>query len=186
MVKHQRRSHPKLIHSDLDDEEISESESDESLFETQHSTRVMRPERIPQNLVMFDKRQVQSFAGYERHQDDFRFQNKLSYIQEQNNPRVATFNADVPPATQSLHRHLPQNLQSSPSSYSTASTASPLPQKDVYSLFPTKMASHGLQSQHLSLIEQQFMVCQQQLPHDPVPLPYWSLDEFATIHLVNY
>src|SRR3954466_10065164 len=101
MVKHQRRSHQKLIRSEIDDDEISESDSDESLSGTQHSTQMMRRECIPKRLVMLDKRQVQSFTGYERHQDDFRFQNKLSYVPEQNNPRGATLNADVPPTMQS-------------------------------------------------------------------------------------
>jgi hypothetical protein len=172
MVKHQRRSHQKLIRSEIDDDETSESDSDESLSETQHLTRMMQPGRSPQHLVVLDEPRIQC-TGYERHQDEFRCQNKLSYVPEQDNPRVATLNTVISPITQSPHHQLSQNTQSSPSTYSTASIASPAPQRDVYSHVPTRMASHALQTQQLSLIGQQPMVCYQQLPHDPAHLPSW-------------
>ncbi|KAG4427699.1 hypothetical protein IFR05_016818 [Cadophora sp. M221] len=105
-------------------------------------------------------------------QDDFSLQIKLSYVQEQNNPHVATFNADIPPAIQSPPHQFSQNLQSSASSYSASSITSPPPQKDVYSLFPTNTASQWPHSQHLSLIEQQPMLCREQETHSLACFPY--------------
>ncbi|KUJ06231.1 uncharacterized protein LY89DRAFT_415297 [Mollisia scopiformis] len=80
LVKHQRGSrHQGFIRFALDDDQISESESEESLSEAQHSGRMIPPEHIPQHSVTLDQRPVQSFAGFAApHQDPFCGGNTLS------------------------------------------------------------------------------------------------------------
>lgn len=87
------------------------------------------------------------------------------YVPEQNNPGVATLNTNPPPIqTYHVPRHQTSQemLQSSPSTYSSASRASPVSQEPYYTHQPAQTATYALQN---SPVEQQPLVqYQQQLP----------------------
>ncbi|CAL3963441.1 hypothetical protein PZA11_001057 [Diplocarpon coronariae] len=89
------------------------------------------------------------------------------YVPEQNNPGVATMNTNPAPLqTYQIPRQLErlEVLQSSPSSYSTASRASPVSQEPFYTHHPpAQAATYALQSS--SPGEQQPLI---QYPH-PIP-----------------
>ncbi|KAL3426676.1 hypothetical protein PVAG01_00185 [Phlyctema vagabunda] len=89
------------------------------------------------------------------------------YIPEQNNPGVATLNTNPAPIqTYQIPRQQPAELvQSSPSSYSSTSRASPVSQEPYYTHHPAQNATYALHSQHPSPMQQQPMVqYQQQMP----------------------
>jgi hypothetical protein len=94
------------------------------------------------------------------------------YVPEQNNPGVATLNTNPPPIqTYQIPRQLERQdmAQSSPSSYSSASRASPVSQEQNFYTHQAQTATYALQ-QHSSPIEQQPMIqYQQQLPHHMAP-----------------
>jgi hypothetical protein len=102
------------------------------------------------------------------------------YVPEQNNPGVATLNTN-PPRIQTYHLPRHQNSQempqSSPSTYSSASRASPVSQEPYYTHQPAQAATYALQNS--SPIEQQPIQYQQQLslhlsqPQSmPTPVPH--------------
>ena len=102
------------------------------------------------------------------------------YVPEQNNPGVATLHTNPPPLqTYHLPRHQPSQemLQSSPSSYSSASRASPVSQDPYYTHQAVQNSTYSLQN--ASPVEQQPMVqYHQQLPQHmgqaqqmPIPVP---------------
>ncbi|RDW65021.1 hypothetical protein BP6252_10672 [Coleophoma cylindrospora] len=98
------------------------------------------------------------------------------YVPEQNNPGVATLNTNPAPIqTYQIPRQqgAQEMLQSSPSSYSSASRASPVSQEPYYTHHPAQTATYALHSQHNSPVDQQPMVhYQQQLPQQhPMPTP---------------
>ncbi|CZR58061.1 related to zinc finger protein [Phialocephala subalpina] len=89
------------------------------------------------------------------------------YVPEQNNPGVATLNTNPAPIqTYQIPRQLERQevLQSSPSSYSSASRASPVSQEAFYTHHPAQAATYALQNS--SPIEQQqpMIQYQQQMP----------------------
>jgi hypothetical protein len=88
------------------------------------------------------------------------------YVPEQNNPGVATLNTNPTPIqTYQIPRQIERRevLHSSPSSYSSASRASPVSQEQFYTHHPAQAATYALQNS--SPIEQQPMIqYQQQLP----------------------
>ncbi len=91
------------------------------------------------------------------------------YVAEQNNPGVATLNTNPPPLqTYQIPRQLERTemVQSSPSSYSSVSRASPVSHEQFYT-HQAQTATYTLQ-QHASPIEQQPTVHYQQIPQ---PLP---------------
>lgn len=101
------------------------------------------------------------------------------YVPEQNNPGVATLNTNPAPIqTYQIPRQLERQevLQSSPSSYSSASRASPVSQESFYTHHPAaQAATYALQNS--SPVEQQPMIqYQQQMPqhltqHHGLPTP---------------
>ena len=105
------------------------------------------------------------------------------YVPEQNNPGVATLNTNPTPIQtyqiprQQMDRQSQEVLQSSPSSYSSASRASPVSQEPYYTHHPAQTATYALHNS--SPIEQQPMIqYQQQLPQhlaqqhsQPMPTP---------------
>lgn len=101
------------------------------------------------------------------------------YVPEQNNPGVATLNTNPPPIQT---YHIPQRhqsheaLQSSPSSYSSVSRASPVSQDPYYAHHPAQVATYALhnspsvdQGQPMIQFQQQHLSHQQQSP--PVVQP---------------
>jgi hypothetical protein len=102
------------------------------------------------------------------------------YVPEQNNPGVATLNTNPTPIqTYQIPRQMERQevIHSSPSSYSSASRASPVSQEQFYTHHPAQAATYALQNS--SPIEQQPMIqYQQQLPQhlsqqhaQPIPTP---------------
>ena len=100
------------------------------------------------------------------------------YVPEHNNPGVATLHTNPPPIqTYQLPRHQPSQemLQSSPSSYSSTSRASPVSQDPYYTHHAVQSATYALHN--ASPVEQQSMVqYHQQLPQhmtqaQPMPNP---------------
>ncbi|KAK2629836.1 hypothetical protein QTJ16_000656 [Diplocarpon rosae] len=98
------------------------------------------------------------------------------YVPEQNNPGVATLNTNPAPIqTYQIPRQLErlEVLQSSPSSYSTASRASPVSQESFYTHHPVpQAATYALQNS--SPVEQQPMIhyqhsMPQHLHHNGLP-----------------
>ncbi|PQE16988.1 zinc finger protein [Rutstroemia sp. NJR-2017a BBW] len=98
------------------------------------------------------------------------------YIPEQNNPGVATLNTNPAPIQtyhiprQQMERHSQEILQSSPSSYSSQSRASPVSQEPYYTHnpHPTQAATYALHGQ--SPIDQPPMI--QYQPHMPHQNPH--------------
>jgi len=100
------------------------------------------------------------------------------YVPEQNNPGVATLNTNPAPIqTYHIPRHQSSHemLQSSPSTYSSASRASPISQDPYYTHQSSQTPTYALQN--TSPVEQQPMVQYQQVPHhlaqhtQPMPTP---------------
>lgn len=98
------------------------------------------------------------------------------YVPEQNNPGVATLNTNPTPIqTYHLPRHQQSQemLQSSPSTYSSTSRASPVSQGPYYTHQAAQNATYALQNQ--APVEQQNIIqYQQPLPHhmsQPQPMP---------------
>ncbi|KAH8670285.1 hypothetical protein BGZ60DRAFT_375553 [Tricladium varicosporioides] len=96
------------------------------------------------------------------------------YVPEQNNPGVATLNTNPPPIQtyqiprQHMEGQSHEILQSSPSSYSSASRASPVSQDPYYTHHPAQSATYALHTS--SPIEQQQPIIQyQQLPQQHLP-----------------
>ncbi|KAH6666382.1 hypothetical protein B0J14DRAFT_604741 [Halenospora varia] len=143
MVQHRSRSHQEPTRSGS---ETSEPNGDDS-------AHILRPENTT------SKRGVYSFASFGS-QNTLPFQNSSFYVSEQNNPHVATLNAYLP-LTQSPYQLSQEILRSKPSSCSSTSRASPVPQEVVYTL-PVQVAT--LWPQHTSLIEKQAMLRQEQIP----------------------
>jgi hypothetical protein len=92
------------------------------------------------------------------------------YVPEQNNPGVATLNTNPTPIQtyqiprQSMERHSQEMLQSSPSTYSSASRGSPVSQDQYYTHHPAQSATYALHNS--PPVEQQPMIqYQQQIPH---------------------
>lgn len=214
MVKHQRRSHQRGIHSsELDDGETSESDSGESPSTPQNTSQTQWPQNvtIPTHPVMphgHHMHRAHSFADFGHHQmDGFQVQNTYGhrhsvsggahiyqttipehgqanpmmhrapslpahssyYVPEQNNPGVATLNTNPTPIQtyqlprQQIERASHEALQSSPSSYSSASRASPISGEPFYTHQPPQTATYALHN--ASPVEQQSMMqYQQQLP----------------------
>jgi hypothetical protein len=146
MIKHQRRSHIKRSGSEED--ETSDSDSDESSSTTQYSAQVKQQENILQYPVMPDNHRGHSFGGSEQQQDTFPFPKGLYYVPEQSNPHVATLKTGVPslqgPHHQLHHQLSQETIQSSPSSCSSTSRASPVPQEAIYAQHPSQLATHAL------------------------------------------
>jgi metal regulatory transcription factor 1 len=98
------------------------------------------------------------------------------YVPEQNNPGVATL---TPIQTFQLPRQAmerPETVHSSPSSYSSASRASPVSQEPYYTHHPAQAATYSLQSN--SPVDHQPIIQYQQVPHhltqqqsQPMPTP---------------
>jgi len=208
MVKHQRRSHQRGIHSlELDDGETSDSDSGTSPSTPQQSGQV----QWPQSMAVLTRstgqqrphmQRAHSFADFGQQQMDgypiqqnYNHRHSLSggtqtfsnqsipeephqnplmqrapnlplnasyYVPEQNNPGVATLNTN-PPSLQTYHipRHQ-EILESSPSSYSSVSRASPVSQEPYYG-HPAQAANYVLQDS--SPVDQQPVVQFQHLPH---------------------
>ncbi|KAH8594799.1 hypothetical protein B0O99DRAFT_513465 [Bisporella sp. PMI_857] len=94
------------------------------------------------------------------------------YVTEHNNPGVATLNTNPPPLqTYHMPRHQPSQemLLSSPSSYSSASRASPLPQETYYTHQGPQAATYALHN--ASPIDQQPMIQYQQQLNQQQPQP---------------
>lgn len=115
------------------------------------------------------------------------------YVPEQNNPGVATLNTNPGPIQTYIPRHQidrhPQEFaQSSPSSYSSHSRASPVSQEGFYTHHPAQAATYALQTQ--SPVEQQPIVHyqqqqQQQMPqhipqHIPAPVSQHVQEQYHT------
>jgi hypothetical protein len=103
------------------------------------------------------------------------------YVPEQNNPGVATLNTN-PPAIQTyqIPRQLERQdiIQSSPSSYSPPSRASPASQELGFYTHQTQNAPYALPPTSSPIEQQPMMQYQQQLPHhlasqqaQPMPTP---------------
>ncbi|CAG8957927.1 hypothetical protein HYFRA_00000269 [Hymenoscyphus fraxineus] len=99
------------------------------------------------------------------------------YVPEQNNPGVATLNTNPPPIqTYGIPRqpleHSHEALQSSPSSYSSASRSSPVSQDPYYTHQSAQAATYALHNS--SPIEQQQPIMHYQLPQQsqtgPMPV----------------
>jgi hypothetical protein len=97
------------------------------------------------------------------------------YVPEQNNPGVATLNTNPPPIQtyqiprQTMEGQPHEIIQSSPSSYSSASRASPVSQEPYYTHHSTQAATYALHNS--SPIEQQQQQQQQQQPMIHYQLP---------------
>lgn len=176
MVKHQRRSHQRGIHSsELDDGDTSDSEG-ESPATPQQSRQLHWPPNtvVSSRSAMPIRHQIHrahSFADFgQQHLDGYPIsqayghRHSLSgshaafnspipehnplitrapslpahssyYVPEQNNPGVATLSTNPPPLQTyhvPRHQHSQEMLQSSPSSYSPVSRASPIPSEPYY------------------------------------------------------
>ncbi|KAG0653039.1 selenocysteine tRNA transcription-activating factor [Hyphodiscus hymeniophilus] len=98
------------------------------------------------------------------------------YVPEHNNPGVATLNANPTPiqtyqiSSQPMERHPQEEIQSSPSAYSSASRGSPVSQEPYYTTHPSQAATYALQNP--SSAEQQPMIqYQQQMSHHMTQQP---------------
>ena len=92
------------------------------------------------------------------------------YVAEQSNPGMTTLNTNPTPIQTyqiprgSMERHSQEILQSSPSTYSSASRASPVSQEPYYTHHPAQNATYTLHNS--SAVEQQPLIqYQQQVPH---------------------
>lgn len=94
------------------------------------------------------------------------------YVPEQNNPGVATLNTNAPPPIQTyqIPRHQMEGHvhEMSPSSYSSASRASPVSQDPYYTHHPAQSATYALQASS-PIEQQQAMIHYQQLPPQHIP-----------------
>jgi metal regulatory transcription factor 1 len=223
MVKHQRRSHQRGVHSsELDDGETSESDSGDSPSTPQYSGQMHWPQNVavPNHSVApqaHHMHRAHSFADFGHHQmDDFPMQqpyghrHSLSgsaaqsfnapipeqqghpnpmihrapslpahssyYVPEQNNPGVATLNTNAPPTQtyqiprQQLEGQSHEILQSSPSSYSSASRASPVSQDPYYIHHPVQTATYSLTNSSPTE-QQQPIIHYHQIQQQPQPMP---------------
>jgi len=103
------------------------------------------------------------------------------YVPEQNNPGVATLNTNPTPIqTYQIPRQMDRHeiIHSSPSSYSSASRASPVSQEPFYTHHPAaQAATYALQNSSPIEQQQQMIQYQQQLPQhlaqhsQPMPTP---------------
>ncbi|TVY81114.1 Zinc finger protein [Lachnellula suecica] len=99
------------------------------------------------------------------------------YVPEQNNPGVATLNTNPPPVqTYQIPRQQMDGpheiLQSSPSSYSSASRASPTSQDPYYTHHQVQTSTYSLHNPSPIEQQQQPMIHYQQLQHQlPQPMP---------------
>jgi hypothetical protein len=101
------------------------------------------------------------------------------YVPEQNNPGVATLNTNPTPIqTYQVPRQMDRHeiIQSSPSSYSSASRASPVSQEPFYTHHPAQAATYALQNSSPVEQQQPMIQYQQQLPQHlaqqhPQPMP---------------
>lgn len=223
MVKHQRRSHQRGIHSsELDDGETSESEgeSPSTPQQSRHlnwtSTGVM-----PSRSALPMRNQIHrahSFADFGQQQIDgyplsqpYGHRHSLSggpnafnspipeqtamisrapslpahssyYVPEHNNPGVATLNTNAPTLqTYHLprHQHSQEMLQSSPSSYSPISRASPIPGEPYYPQHPPQVATYAIRSsptadqQPVQFQQLTQQMAQQQFPAAPTQDGQW-------------
>jgi metal regulatory transcription factor 1 len=206
MVKHQRRSHQRGIHSsELDDGDTSDSEG-ESPSTPQQSRQLHWPNTIVSSRSAMPVRhqihRAHSFADFgQQHLDGYPLSHPYShrhslsgghpafnspipehnplisrapslpahasyYVPEQNNPGVATLNTNPPPLQTyhvPRHQHSQEMLQSSPSSYSPVSRASPIPGESYYAQPPTQAGSFAIRNSPVA--EQQPVVQFQQLTH---------------------
>jgi hypothetical protein len=106
------------------------------------------------------------------------------YVPEQNNPGVATLNTNPPPIQtyqiprQQMEGQAHEILQSSPSSYSSASRASPVSQDPYYTHHPVQSTTYALHNSS-PIEQQQPMIQYQQIPQQhlaqqqaqPMPAP---------------
>lgn len=158
MVNHQRQSHQKKTSSTIDCDETSESDSDGSLSDPQYSGQMMHSENVPQHSTRPDRRSVYSSPYFGRYQDII--QSVPSCALPPNNSHLA-LQSDVTPTQGHPYQFFPENVHSSPNSYSSISRATPV----TYTRSPIQDTAHTLQYQQLSLAEQQqFMAYQGKMP----------------------
>lgn len=216
MVKHQRRSHQRGIHSsELDDGDTSDSEgeSPSTPLQSRHlhwspntvvSTRSAVPVRHQihraHSFADFGQQQLDGFplpqayahrhslsSGHPAFNSPITEHNPLMgrapslpahssyYVPEQNNPGVATLNTNPPPLQTyhiPRHQHSQEMLQSSPSSYSPVSRASPMPGEAYYGQPTGQVSTYALQNSPSA--EQQPAVQFQQLAHQLTQQQYQS------------
>lgn len=214
MVKHQRRSHQRGIHSsELDDGDTSDSEG-ESPPTPQQSRQLHWSANTVARSAMPLRHQLHrahSFADFGQQQLDgyplsqsYNHRHSLSggnpnfnppipengqlitrapslpahssyYVPEQNNPGVATLNTN-PPSLQTYHlprhQHSQEMLQSSPSSYSPVSRASPIPGEPYYAQQTAQIGAYTLRNS--PPVDPQPAVQFQQLAHHLTHQQYQS------------
>jgi hypothetical protein len=190
MVKHQRRSHQRGIHSsELDDGDTSDSEGESPSTPLQSRQLQWPPNAaVSSRSIMPVRNQLHrahSFADFGQQQLDayplpqqYAHRHSLSggpqafnspipehnpmisrapslpahssyYVPEQNNPGVATLNTN-PPQLQTYqfprHQQSQEMLQSSPSSYSPVSRASPIPGEPYYGQPTAQVAAYAIRN----------------------------------------
>jgi metal regulatory transcription factor 1 len=216
MVKHQRRSHQRGIHSsELDDGDTSDSEG-ESPATPQPSRQLHWPPNtvVSARPAMPARHQIHrahSFADFGQQQLDgfplsqaYGHRHSLSggnpafnspipeqnpmmarapslpahssyYVPEQNNPGIATLNTNPSPLQTyhiPRHQHSQEMLQSSPSSYSPLSRASPIPGEPYYAQPTAQVSTYSLRNSPSA--EQQPAVQFQQMAHHLAQQQYQS------------